>query len=236
MKMLDQKPACQILSYQSASEELQRRQVSRVLSTHKAENSQWTSAKVSQSHRAVRNGHASMVITLTGACSEEISAIAAELERTLFNRGKQVYFLASEPIHERLRDQVLPATNDVLAEQAELTRRHAQMAHILADAGLIVITGSFSPYQSDREMAHRLLAPHNHLEVFVNSYSPDAGEKGRYTTLKRVDFSSVTPTPHGHDDYEAPEHPVVEVDAHRESAAESVGKILWCLAKLAQKS
>jgi len=230
MKMLYQSP---VLPYESASEELQ--PVSRILSEHRTEHSQWAKGIVTVENRTVRNGHAGQVISLTGPRSEDITAIARELERSLFNRGKQVYYLAVGPAMERLRDQFLPRPEDTKAELAELTRRHAQMVHILADAGLVVITGSLSPYQSDREMARRILEPHSFLEVFVNSHSARMNTQREEAPLPevitRVDFNGPRSGQTNSDRYEKPDEPLIELDTRQDGIAESVSKILWHLAK-----
>ncbi len=233
MKMLYQSPACQVLPYESTNEELQHQPVSRMLSEHRAEHGQSTRGEVTAQNRTVRNGHASMVISLTGPRSEDITAIAHELERTLFNRGKQVYYLAVGRAMERLRDQFLPRPEDTKAELAELTRRHAQMVHILADAGMVVITGSLSPYQSDREMARRILEPHPFVEIFVNSSSsqPQQEEVAREQIITRVDFSGPRSAQAEDGRYENPAEPLVELDTRRDGITESVSKILWHLAK-----
>lgn len=230
--MLDQNPACQTLSYQSASEAQPNRQSALVASVQNHDRFGKMMGTVNLQRRVMRNGHASLIVALTGQSAEAINAIGIELERTLFNRGKQVYFLPFEHVQKRLHDQMLPAPADELAEKAELTRRYAQMAYILAESGQMVITSSFSQYQADREMAYRILAPHHFLEVFVNSETSSCGMVRAGANILPCNALSLSRQHITRRAYEPPEQPAIELDARRESVAESVVKILWGLAKI----
>ena len=103
--------------------------------------------------------------------------------------------------------------------------------HLLADAGIIVLTAFISPFRADREMARSLFDDDNFIEVFVNTplavcEARDA--KGLYKRARRgeiPDFTGISSL------YEVPLTPEVHLEQVNENTAENV-EMLFAVAKL----
>jgi bifunctional enzyme CysN/CysC len=111
------------------------------------------------------------------------------------------------------------------AERVENIRRVAEVARLMADAGLIVLVSFISPFRSERRMARDLLAPGEFLEVFVDAplaLAEQRDVKGLYAKARRGELKNFT----GIDSpYEAPESPEIHIDAAAmspEAAAERI--------------
>jgi bifunctional enzyme CysN/CysC len=101
----------------------------------------------------LRNGHGGSVIWLTGLSSSGKSTIAVELERELFNRGRQVCILDGDNIRHGLCSDLGFSPQD----RTENIRRIGEVARLLAETGMICITAFISPYRADRELARKIV-------------------------------------------------------------------------------
>ena len=108
----------------------------------------------------------------------------------------------------------------------ENIRRVAEVAKLMVDAGLIVITAFISPYRSERDLARSLLEPGEFFEIFVDTPIPVAEErdpKGLYRRARRGEIKNFT----GIDaPYEAPENPEIRAATEGRSVEESLEDIL----------
>src|SRR5262249_8418614 len=115
------------------------------------------------------------------------------------------------------------------ADRVENIRRVAEVAKLMADAGLIVITAFISPYRSERRMARALMAAGEFLEVFVDTPLAVAEErdpKGLYRKARRGELRNFT----GIDaPYEAPEAPELVIDTTRLAPERAVEALLALL-------
>jgi bifunctional enzyme CysN/CysC len=110
-------------------------------------------------------------------------------------------------------------------DRVENIRRVAEVARLMADAGLIVLVSFISPFRSERQMARDLLPDSEFLEVFVDaplSVVEKRDPKGLYKKARRGEIKHFT----GIDSpYEAPENPELRIDTTRlapEAAAEMI--------------
>ena len=115
------------------------------------------------------------------------------------------------------------------ADRVENIRRTAEVAKLMADAGLVVITAFISPFRSERDMARSLFKPDEFAEVFLD-VSLDVAEsrdpKGLYKKARRGDLPHVT----GIDSpYEAPESADLRLDTSELSVEECVDRLLELL-------
>jgi bifunctional enzyme CysN/CysC len=92
-------------------------------------------------------------------------------------------------------------------DRVENIRRLGEVAKLMADAGLIVITAFISPFRADRQMAREIVAPHSFIEVFVDTPLDECmrrDPKGLYAKARAGEIPNFT----GLDSpYEAPEDP-----------------------------
>ena len=115
------------------------------------------------------------------------------------------------------------------ADRIENIRRVGEVAKLMTDAGLIVITAFISPFRSERQMVRDMMAPGEFVEVFVDtplSVAEERDIKGLYAKARSGQLKNFT----GIDSpYEAPETPEIHIDTTTMSiddAAEQIVKIL----------
>ena len=115
------------------------------------------------------------------------------------------------------------------ADRIENIRRVGEVAKLMTDAGLIVITAFISPFRSERQMVRDMMAPGEFVEVFVDtplSVAEERDVKGLYAKARSGDLKNFT----GIDSsYEVPETPEIHIDTTTMSiddAAEQIVKQL----------
>jgi bifunctional enzyme CysN/CysC len=108
---------------------------------------------ITREDRECLNGHKGKVIWLTGLSGSGKSTIANALEKELHAQGRRAYILDGDNIRQGLNKD-LSFTD---ADRVENIRRVAEVAKLMRDAGLIVITAFISPFRAERAMVR---APH----------------------------------------------------------------------------
>ena len=111
------------------------------------------------------NGHPGKVIWFTGLSGSGKSTIANALEKELHAQGKRTYILDGDNVRQGLNKD-LGFTD---ADRIENIRRVAEVAKLMMDAGLIVMTAFISPFRAERDMARQLIGEANFIEVFVDT-------------------------------------------------------------------
>jgi len=107
----------------------------------------------------------SPIIWLTGLSGSGKSTIANELAIKLQQEGKLAYILDGDNVRMGLNKD-LGFSND---DRKENIRRIAEVAKLLSDAGVIVITAFISPFREEREKAKEIIGRDNFIEVFVRT-------------------------------------------------------------------
>ncbi len=191
-------------------------------SLQKSHNIYWSRGKVTASQRAVRNGHPGRVVWLTGLSASGKSTISAELERELFNLGRQVYTLDGDNVRHGLGSDLGFSARD----RKEHIRRVGETAKLFADAGVVCITAFISPYREDRDMVRQLMPPGTFIEVYVNApveICEQRDPKGLYAKARAnliKDFTGISAP------YESPLKAEMELRTDQLTVAESVARIV----------
>jgi bifunctional enzyme CysN/CysC len=187
----------------------------------RAHNVRWQAIDVNKEAHAALKGHKPCVLWFTGLSGAGKSTIANMVERKLHAKGLHTYLLDGDNVRHGLNKD-LGFTD---ADRVENIRRVAEVAKLMADAGLIVIASFISPYRSERRMARALLPEGEFIEVFVDTPLAVAEErdvKGLYRKARRGELKNFT----GIDSpYESPEHPELRIDTvtvSPEAAAERI--------------
>ena len=191
-------------------------------SLQKSDDIFWSHGKVTYQQRSIRNGHGGQVVWLTGLSGSGKSTIAGELERELFNQGKQTYILDGDNVRHGLCKDLGFSAED----RAENIRRVGEVAKLIADAGIICITAFISPYREDRASIKSALKPGEFVEVYVNApleVCEERDPKGLYAKARAKEIQEFTGIS---SPYEAPLSPDVELRTDQLSVTESVSKIL----------
>ena len=174
------------------------------------------------------NGHAGKVIWLTGLSGSGKSTLANALEKELFVQGKRTYILDGDNIRQGI-NRDLGFTE---ADRVENIRRVTEVARLMMDAGLIVITAFISPFRAERQMARELIGPDHFIEVFVDTpldVCEHRDPKGLYKKARSGQLSNMTGIS---SPYEAPKNPDLVVDGTVGDYTETVRLLTLRLTRL----
>ena len=148
--------------------------------------------------------------------------LAVALERAVVSRGRVAYLLDGDNVRHGLNKD-LGFTD---ADRVENIRRVGEVAKLMTDAGLIVITAFISPYRAERALVRSLIAEGEFIEVFVDTPLAEAERrdvKGLYARAEAGEFTGMT----GLDDpYEVPTNPELRLETQGRSIEESLAEIL----------
>lgn len=155
---------------------------------------------VNKKSRQILNGHKSKVIWLTGLSGSGKSTIANALETRLHEQGKRTYILDGDNIRHGLSKDLGFTDSD----RVENIRRIGEVAKLMVDAGIIVLTAFISPFRAERDLARSLLNEDEFKEVFIDvplKIAEERDPKGLYKKAREGKIKNFT----GIDsDYEKP--------------------------------
>jgi bifunctional enzyme CysN/CysC len=187
----------------------------------RSQNVRWQAIDVDKAGHAKLKRQQPCVLWLTGLSGAGKSTIANLVEGRLHALGRHTYLLDGDNIRHGLNKD-LGFTD---ADRVENVRRVAEVAKLMVDAGLIVITAFISPFRTERRMARELLDEGEFIEIFVDTPLPVAegrDPKNLYAKARRGEITNFT----GVDSpYEGPEAPELRIDTTQttpEQAAELV--------------
>ncbi|MFD1801974.1 adenylyl-sulfate kinase [Mixta tenebrionis] len=175
------------------------------------ENVVWHAHAVAQADRERQHGHQGAVLWFTGLSGSGKSTVAGALEQALHQLGVSTYLLDGDNVrHGLCRDL---GFSD--ADRRENIRRVGEVARLMVDAGLVVLTAFISPHRAERQMVRELLAPGQFIEVFVDTplaVCEARDPKGLYKKARAGELPDFT----GIDaDYEAPARPEIQLDGEQ---------------------
>jgi len=173
----------------------------------RADNVHWQAVEINQNARAALKGHRPAVVWFTGISGAGKSTIANILERKLHAAGRHTYLLDGDNLRHRLNRDLGFTT----ADRVENVRRVAEVAALMADAGLIVLVSLISPYRAERRLARERVGDSEFCEVFVDTpleVAEARDRKGLYGKARRGELPNFTAVDAP---YEAPEHPEIHI-------------------------
>ncbi len=188
----------------------------------RAQNIHLQSLSITKELREKINGHKGQVLWLTGLSGSGKSTIANALEKELYAQGKKTYILDGDNVRHGLNKDLGFTDKD----RIENIRRVAEVAKLMCDAGLIVITAFISPFRSEREMARSLFQENDFKEIYISTplkVAEKRDPKGLYKKARQGKIPNFT----GIDSpYEKPTKPDLEINTSKTTILESVQKIL----------
>ena len=175
------------------------------------ENVVWHDHPVSREEREQQHGHQGVVLWFTGLSGSGKSTVAGALEQALHRAGVSTYLLDGDNVrHGLCRD--LGFSDD---DRKENIRRVGEVAKLMVDAGLVVLTAFISPHRAERQMVRDLLGAGQFVEVFVDTplaVCEARDPKGLYKKARAGELRNFT----GIDSvYEAPDAPEIHLDGEQ---------------------
>ncbi|TAD80948.1 MAG: adenylyl-sulfate kinase, partial [Sphingomonadales bacterium] len=177
-------------------------------SLRRADNVHWQPVSITRENHAEMKNQTPRVLWFTGLSGSGKSTIANEVEKQLFVMNRHTFLLDGDNVRHGLnRDLGFTETDRI-----ENIRRVGEVAKLMADAGLIVLTAFISPFRAEREMVRKMLPEGEFVEIFVDT-PLDVAEardvKGLYKKAREGKLKNFT----GIDSpYEPPEHPEIRVN------------------------
>jgi len=176
---------------------------------------------VTRSDRERLNGHPGKVIWFTGLSGSGKSTLANALETALHQQGIRTYILDGDNVRHGLNKD-LGFTD---ADRVENIRRIAEIAKLMMDAGLVVLTAFISPFRQEREMAQELIGSEHFLEVYVSTpieVCEKRDVKGLYKQARAGKIPNMTGV---NSPYEAPLSPAFTVDTTSILAVDTITQL-----------
>ena len=193
--------------------------------TDKSSNVVWHAQTVNKGSRAGQKSQKPAVLWFTGLSGAGKSTVANALEMALFQRGHHSYLLDGDNVRHGLNRDLGFSDDD----RVENIRRIGEVARLMADAGLVVLTAFISPFRADRAMVRELMEDGEFIEIHVDApieTCESRDPKGLYAKARAGVIRNFT----GIDSpYEPPEHPEVVVRTDRMSVDECVDELLGYL-------
>ena len=174
----------------------------------RAQNIHWQDTDITRDHHANLKNQTPAVVWMTGLSGSGKSTIANAVERKLARMNRHTFLLDGDNVRHGLNKD-LGFTD---ADRIENIRRVGEVAKLMTDAGLIVITAFISPFRSERDMVRNMVADGEFIEVFIDtplSVAEQRDVKGLYAKARSGQLKNFT----GIDSpYEPPQGPEIHID------------------------
>jgi bifunctional enzyme CysN/CysC len=187
----------------------------------RSHNIHWQSIDIGRDSHSAQKNQKPALLWFTGLSGSGKSTIANLVERKLFALGKHSFLLDGDNIRHGL-NRDLGFTD---ADRVENIRRVGEVAKLMTNAGLIVLTAFISPFRSERNMVRQLMADGDFVEIFIDTPLAVAEQrdvKGLYKKARAGQLKNFT----GIDSpYEPPQHPDIHIDTTHvspEAAADAI--------------
>jgi bifunctional enzyme CysN/CysC len=191
-------------------------------SLRRAQNVHWQATDVTrEAHAALKNQKAK-VLWFTGLSGSGKSTIANEVEKTLNLMNRHTFLLDGDNVRHGLNKDLGFTETD----RIENIRRVGEVAKLMADAGLIVLTAFISPFRAERDMVRAMLPEGEFVEIFVETpleVAEARDVKGLYKKARSGALKNFT----GIDSpYESPDKPEIRVNTVEMTPAEAADYII----------
>ena len=190
-------------------------------SLRRAQNVHWQALEITREAHAAQKGQHPRLLWFTGLSGSGKSTIANLVEKKLHALGKHSFLLDGDNVRHGLNKDL--GFSD--ADRVENIRRVGEVAKLMCDAGLIVLTAFISPFRAERELVRRMLPEGEFFEIFVDTPLEEAERrdvKGLYKKARAGEIANFTGIS---SPYEAPVNPEIRIDTQSmtpEAAADLV--------------
>jgi bifunctional enzyme CysN/CysC len=188
----------------------------------RATNIHWQAVDVDKNARAEIKRQKPVVLWFTGLSASGKSTIANLIEKKLQYRGKHTYLLDGDNVRHGLNRDL----GFVEVDRVENIRRVGEVAKLMVDAGLIVLTAFISPFRAERRLVRDMLDEYEFVEIFVDTpieICEQRDPKGLYKKARAGEIKNFT----GFDSpYEVPETPEIHLHMADKSAEQAADEII----------
>lgn len=182
----------------------------------------WHQTHITKDDRAKQKNQVPKCIWLTGLSGSGKSTLANALEVALTEQGKHTYLLDGDNVRHGLNKNLGMSDED----RTENIRRVSEVAKLMVDAGLVVITAFISPFRADRDAARALFEDGEFVEVFADAPLAECEKrdpKGLYKKARAGEIKEFT----GIDSpYEAPANAEVVINTAEHDIGECVRQLI----------
>jgi bifunctional enzyme CysN/CysC len=191
-------------------------------SLRRAQNVHWQATDISREAHAALKNQKPLVLWFTGLSGSGKSTIANEVEKTLNLMNRHTFLLDGDNVRHGLNKDL----GFTEADRIENIRRVAEVAKLMTDAGLIVLTAFISPFRAERDMVRALLPEGEFIEIFVDTplaVAEARDVKGLYRKARAGQLKNFT----GIDSpYEPPYSPEIRVNTVEMTPAQAAEHII----------
>jgi len=177
-------------------------------SLRRAQNVHWQATDIDREMRANLKNQRPALLWFTGLSGSGKSTIANLVEKKLHRMNRHSFLLDGDNVRHGLNKDL----GFTEADRIENIRRVGEVAKLMTDAGLIVITAFISPFRAEREMVRAMLPEGEFIEIFIDTPLAEAERrdvKGLYKKARAGQLKNFT----GIDSpYEVPENPEIRID------------------------
>lgn len=190
--------------------------------TKKSTNTVWHHATITRVEREVLHKHKSIVLWFTGLSGSGKSTLAHAVEDYLYRMGISTFVLDGDNVRHGLCSDL--GFSD--ANRVENIRRVGELAKLMTEAGIVILTAFISPFKSDRNIARNLVPNGDFIEIYCKcpiEICELRDVKGFYKKARLGEISSFTGI---ESPYEEPVQPELVVDTNEKTLDESVQSVI----------
>jgi bifunctional enzyme CysN/CysC len=188
----------------------------------RSQNVHWQAIDISRETRALMKNQKPAVLWFTGLSGAGKSTIANLVDKKLYRMNRHTFLLDGDNIRHGLSRDLGFAD----ADRIENIRRVGEVARLMTDAGIIVITAFISPFSAERQMVRDMMLPGEFIEIYIDTPLAEAERrdvKGLYKKARSGQLANFTGIASS---YEPPIDPDIRIDTTKVTAEEAAALIV----------
>ena len=187
-----------------------------------ATNIKWHNLTIDRDKLEKMRGHKGMVIWFTGLSGSGKSTLANALNEVLHKEGLSTYILDGDNIRHGLSKDLGFSKED----RKENIRRISEVAKLMTDAGIIVITAFITPYADDRKVAKEVIGNERIVEVYIDTPLEICESRDPKELYKKARLGKITNFTGISDPFDIPINPDITISTQELSAEKAAETII----------
>lgn len=196
-------------------------------SLRRSENVTWQNLDITRGIRSASLSQKPKTIWFTGLSGSGKSTLANAVEKRLHIAGRHTMMLDGDNIRMGINSDLGFTERD----RIENIRRIGEIAKLMNDAGLIVLTSFISPYTSDRRRAREIVGDGDFIEVYVSTPIEKCRERDVKGLYKKADNGEIPNFTGVNSPYEVPENPEITIDTSDKPVEDTVDALMKMIEK-----